>query len=61
MYNTCENGCAYCYANFNPNIATKNHAAHNSESSLICGDIGEDDKVNIRKTQSNIDAQMTLF
>ena len=20
MYNTCENGCAYCYANFNPTI-----------------------------------------
>ena len=61
MYNTCENGCAYCYANFNSSIATKNHADHTPKSSLICGDIGEDDKVNIRKVQSNIETQITLF
>ncbi len=61
MYNTCENGCAYCYANFNPSIAMKNHAAHILESPLICGDIGEEDTVNIRKVQSNIETQMKLF
>ena len=61
MYNTCENGCAYCYANFNSSIAAKSHADHIPESSLICGDIGEDDKVNIRKVQSNIEAQTRLF
>ncbi len=61
MYNTCENGCAYCYANFNPTIAAKNHSAHISTSPLICGKIEEDDKVNIRKVQSNIESQLTLF
>jgi len=61
MYNTCENGCAYCYANFNPAIAAKNHSAHVTTSPLICGNIEEDDKVNIRKVQSNIESQLTLF
>ena len=61
MYNTCENGCAYCYANFNPAIVAKNHSAHVTTSPLICGNIEEDDKVNIRKVQSNIESQLTLF
>ena len=61
MYNTCKNGCAYCYANFNPTIAATNHSAHISTSPFICGNIEEDDKVNIRKVQSNIKSQLTLF
>ena len=61
MYNTCKNGCAYCYANFNPSIASKNHSSHIPESPLICGYIGEEDKVNIRKVQSNIESQLTLI
>lgn len=52
MYNTCKNGCAYCYANFNPSIASKNHSSHIPESPLICGYIGEEDKITIRKVQS---------
>lgn len=61
MYNTCENGCMYCYANYNCEIARKNREQHNLKSSLIYGEIHDDDKVNIRKVKSNIDGQLQLF
>ena len=61
MYNTCENGCAYCYANFDSTIAAKNHSAHISTSPLICGNIEKDDKVNIRTVKSNIELQISIF
>lgn len=42
-YDTCLNGCKYCYANQNPLIARKNYKYHNPNSPLILGELKEDD------------------
>ena len=61
MHNTCENGCMYCYANFNCEMAQKNHNKHNPLSPLISGEIEYDDKLNIRNVKSNINNQLQFF
>lgn len=44
-YDTCPNGCKYCYANQNPQIALENFKKHNSDSPLILGTIKNSDKI----------------
>lgn len=60
-YNTCENGCAYCYANYNPQIAARNHASHDPDSPLLFGTVGNDDVITERKVKSYADRRLTLF
>jgi len=48
-YNSCSNGCVYCYANHNSNIAEKNIKKHISLSPLLIGDVCPDDIVKERK------------
>lgn len=53
-YNTCSHGCKYCYANFKEAMVLRNRAAHDPQSPLLIGHIGEDDKVTERKLFSFI-------
>ena len=35
MYNTCKNGCKYCYANYNPGLIDRNYNVHNITSPFL--------------------------
>ena len=44
-YDTCMNGCKYCYANKNPHKAFENHKLHNPLSPLLIGELKDTDTV----------------
>lgn len=48
-YDTCPNGCKYCYANKSPQRARDNYKQHNPDSPLLSGELQPDDEV----TQGN--------
>lgn len=45
-YDTCMNGCKYCYANTNPKKAFENVKMHDPNSPLLLGNVKETDIVN---------------
>ncbi len=51
-YDTCLNGCKYCYANRNPQKAFENYQYHDPNSPLILGNVKQTDTVKqgIQKT-----------
>ena len=51
-YNTCRNGCKYCYANYSEETVCSNSSKHNPESPLLFGEVGPDDKITERKVTS---------
>ena len=61
MYNTCTNGCKYCYANSNAPTAQTNCKIHNPYSPLLIGDVNSDDKLTERKMKSLKRGQLQLF
>ena len=44
-YDTCLNGCKYCYANKTPQKAFENYKRHDSASPLLLGQIKPDDTI----------------
>lgn len=42
-YDSCPNGCKYCYANQNFKVAYYNWKKHNSKSPILIGDLKEND------------------
>lgn len=58
MYNTCKNGCRYCYANYSDQSVKINTEKHNPSSALLFGEIGLDDVIKERKMESCRDGQM---
>ncbi|NLC44575.1 MAG: DUF1848 domain-containing protein [Clostridiales bacterium] len=56
-YNTCKNGCVYCYANYSDISVINNCKRHNPYGELLIGDIGSDEKIAMRtlKTHKNCD------
>jgi DNA repair photolyase len=60
-YNSCSNGCVYCYANYSNNIVEKNIKKHIQSSPLLIGDVCPDDIVKERKVTSVKAFQNELF
>lgn len=60
-YDTCQNGCRYCYANFNRERVKRNLNLYDRDSPLLCGKIGQNDKITDRKTVSLKEQQISLF
>lgn len=60
-YNTCANGCVYCYANVSPALAQKRLMSHDPHGELLYGWAAEEEKITGRKVQSYRREQTTLF
>ena len=63
-YDTCPNGCKYCYANKSPQKVKENVKRHDPYSPIILGNIGPDDKI-IKGSQETFlktaDNQLSFF
>lgn len=53
-YDTCLNGCKYCYANKRPELARENVKLHDKNSPLLLENIKETDKITEAKQDSFI-------
>lgn len=51
-YDTCPNGCRYCYANVSAERVRKNGQCYDAQSPLLCGQVSEDDKITERVVKS---------
>lgn len=51
-YNTCRNGCKYCYANHSRESVLNSCRAYDPDSPLLCGSVGKEDKITERKVSS---------
>lgn len=61
VYDSCQNGCVYCYANRGQDAVACNCRKYNPASPLLCGQIMEDDKVTVRQIKSVKEPQLSLF
>lgn len=61
-YNTCMNGCAYCYANVaDPRGTLGKCAAYDPLAPMLCDDLRPEDVVTDRKVKNTGSTQTTLF
>jgi len=52
VYNTCLNGCKYCYANHSAKQVKRNFALYDVNSPLLCGNLDKDDVIKNREVKS---------
>lgn len=60
-YDTCANGCAYCYATSSRKTALRNVAEHNAQAPMLTGYLRGDEIVTDRTTPSQKLDQLSLF
>ena len=60
-YDTCGNGCQYCYANFSQDSVRRSMRSFDVRSPMLCDSVQPGDKVSTRKVVSNKILQRSLF
>lgn len=60
-YDTCKNGCRYCYANDNAERVRIVTERYDASSPLLCQSVGENDRITVRKMKSLREEQLSLF
>ena len=60
-YNSCPNGCRYCYANKNHNKALQNYLTHDPNSPLLLGHLRSSDKIQQSRQVSMLGREPSLF
>jgi hypothetical protein len=60
-YNTCPNGCVYCYANTSPAAALRRLSAHDPGSPILVGEAAAAEKVTDRKVKTHKLGQTALY
>lgn len=60
-YNTCKNGCKYCYANYSDESVIKNCRLYDPKSPLLCSIMDENDRITERMVKSLKEQQLSIF
>ena len=61
VYNSCLNGCAYCYANTSLDAAKRNYERHQADSVVLIGGISNNEQLHEKPVESNKQRQISLF
>ena len=59
-YDTCGNGCVYCYACHSRAAVARSVGAHDPNSALLTGTLSPDDRVLERRVRSNAEGQLRM-
>jgi hypothetical protein len=59
-YNTCLNGCKYCYANKKPELCRENYKLHNKDSPILIGHLKPTDIISDGSQKSFLEKDLLL-
>lgn len=61
VYDTCVNGCRYCYATNSLKGAERRYERHDPDSPMMTGNLKGDEVITEKRVRSNLDNQLSLF